>query len=146
MLHFLTFLQMGFGNGNVALFANRLALGTFFAISGYHKLFNRERHATVVATLKACGVPFLAFNQWFVPCVEFFGGLSVLSGILAPLAAMGLICICLTACMTDGRKRVVGYKPIDSADKLDDYLYLPELLYIIGLAFIVTFGPVGGTI
>ena len=32
---------------DAALTLNRVALGTFFAISGYHKLFNPSRHATL---------------------------------------------------------------------------------------------------
>jgi hypothetical protein len=35
----------------------RVATGSFFALSGFHKLFNRARHRTLVNTLKDCGVP-----------------------------------------------------------------------------------------
>jgi uncharacterized membrane protein YphA (DoxX/SURF4 family) len=35
----------------IALFINRIALGAFFTISGFHKLFNRQRHAVFVASL-----------------------------------------------------------------------------------------------
>ena len=28
----------------------------------------------------------LGFNRWFVPSIEFFGGLASLTGMLAPLA------------------------------------------------------------
>jgi hypothetical protein len=35
----------------IALFINRIALGAFFTISGFHKLFNRERHAVFVREL-----------------------------------------------------------------------------------------------
>lgn len=133
-------LQFGFDGsiGEVALTMNRIALGTFFAISGYHKLFNSQRHASVVATLKACNIPFIGFCQWFVPSVEFLGGLSLISGILSPLAAFGLIAICLVATITDGLSRIPGYQPIDKADWLDDLLYLPEVLYIVGLLVVIS--------
>jgi hypothetical protein len=39
-----------------ALTLNRLALGVFFAISGYHKLFNPSRHAALTRTLQDDGV------------------------------------------------------------------------------------------
>ena len=53
------------------LFLNRLVVGLFFAISGHHKLFIKQRHAQLVATLEACGIPYVWFCQWFVPLVEF---------------------------------------------------------------------------
>jgi putative oxidoreductase len=134
-------LHYGLGLAAVALTLNRVALGVFFAISGYHKLFNKSRHASLVATLKACDVPCLSFNQWFVPSVEFLGGLALISGILAPFASLGLICVCAVACLTDGRKRIASYAPIDRADYVDDVLYLPEFLYIIGLLLVILLGP-----
>ncbi len=135
------FLLNGLGQPDTALLLNRLAVGAFFAISGYHKLFNKERHATLVATLKACGVPFLGFNQWFVPSVEFFGGLGVVSGVLAPLAALGMLCILGIAILTDGMKRVNSYTPINRADYVCDVLYLPETIYAVMLAVVVIAGP-----
>lgn len=127
--------------GDMALLVNRVGLGLFFAISGYHKLFNSNRHASLVATLKQCGVPAIGFCQWFVPSVEFLGGLSLISGLLSPFASMGLICVCLVAVLTDGLKRITSYAPIDRADYVDDVLYLPEFLYIIGLSVVLTLGP-----
>jgi hypothetical protein len=35
---------------HAALTLNRVAIGVFFAISGYHKLFNAARHATLTST------------------------------------------------------------------------------------------------
>ena len=35
----------------IALFINRIALGAFFTVSGFHKLFNRQRHAVFVREL-----------------------------------------------------------------------------------------------
>lgn len=140
-MNHLSALQYGFGFVPAMLTLNRFALGCFFAISGYHKLFNKDRHATIVKTLADCGVPYLKFNQWFVPSVEFFGGLSLISGILAPFAAMGLIAVCLVASCTDGIKRIRSWAPIDKADVIDDVLYLPEVLYIIGLMIVLAYGP-----
>jgi len=98
-------------------------------LSGYHKLFNAPRHRSLVDELKALGVPAVGFNQWWVPTVEFTAGGAVLIGFLAPLAALGLLVIILVAMATSGRQRIKLYKPIDEADRIDDWLYLPETLY-----------------
>ena len=67
-------LFVGVGWTHIALTLNRIAVGAFFMHSGYHKLFNAERHRTVVDELKALGVPAVGFNQWWVPLVEFSAG------------------------------------------------------------------------
>jgi len=130
----------GVGWADIALSLNRIAVGAFFMLSGYHKLFNAERHRTVVDELKALGVPAVGFNQWCVPLVEFGAGGAVLIGLLAPLAALGLLVIILVAMGTSGRQRLKLYKPIDEADRIDDWLYLPETLYAFMLIIVVSAG------
>ena len=92
----------GVGWTDIALTLNRIAVGAFFMLSGYHKLFNAERHRTVVDELKALGVPAVGFNQWWVPLVEFTAGAAVVIGLLAPLAALGLLVVILVAIVTSG--------------------------------------------
>src|SRR6202795_1039770 len=130
----------GIGWTDIALTLNRIAVGAFFMHSGYHKLFNAERHRTFVDELKALGVPALGFNQWWVPLVEFSAGAAVLVGLLAPLAALGLLVIILVAVATSGRQRIKLYKPIDEADRIGDWLYLPETLYAFILILVVSAG------
>ena len=141
--HLLELFQFGLGPfaGSAMLLVNRVFIGLFFAISGFHKLFNRHRHAQLVATLESDRIPAIAFNQWWVPLVEFSGGLALLTGILAPMAAIILAFECLVAVGTDGRKRIASYRPIDRADWLDDLLYLPETLAIVALLIVATLGP-----
>src|SRR5580700_9962383 len=91
MMHLLF---LGLGWTGVALTLNRIAVGAFFMLSGFHKLFNADRHRTVVDELKALGVPAVGFNQRWVPLVEFSAGSTVLIGLLAPLAALGLLGAC----------------------------------------------------
>lgn len=131
----------GFHATDVALLLNRTLIGFFFVFSGYHKLFNASRHASMKATLVADHVPCIRVNEWFVPSVEFLGGVAVVFGIFAPLAAVFLIVICLVATCVDGMKRVKAYQPIDVCDFADDVLYLPEVLYMISLALVVLAGP-----
>jgi putative oxidoreductase len=123
-----------------AIAAMRFALGSFFVLSGIHKLTNRERHKTFVETLKALGIPRIGILQWFVPGVEFCGGLAVAVGFLTPLAALGLLVICSVALVTNSPTVVASYKPIDRADRVDDWLYQPETLYALMLLYFVAAG------
>jgi len=130
----------GVGWTDLALTLNRIAVGAFFMLSGYHKLFNAQRHRSIVDELKALGVPAVGFNQWWVPLVEFSAGAAVVVGLFAPLAALGLLVIILVAIATSGRQRIKLYKPIDESDRIDDWLYLPEVLYAFMLMIIVSAG------
>jgi uncharacterized membrane protein YphA (DoxX/SURF4 family) len=130
----------GVGWTDIALTVNRIAVGAFFMISGYHKLFNPEHHRALVDELKALGIHAVGFNQWWVPSVEFLAGGAVFIGVLAPLAALGLFVIILVALATSGRQRIKLYKPIDEADRIDDWLYLPETLYAVMLILVISAG------
>ena len=130
----------GVGWTDLAMTLNRIAVGAFFMLSGYHKLFNAERHRTFVDELKGLGVHAVGFNQWWVPLVEFSAGGAVVIGLLAPLAALGLLFLILVAIATSGRQRIKLFKPIDEADRIDDWLYLPETLYAFMLLIIVAAG------
>ncbi len=126
---------------DVALTLNRVALGVFFAISGYLKLFNATRHAALVRTLQDAGVRAVPIMQWIVPGVELSAGLALIVGLLSALAAFGLFVICLFAFKLDAVKRIDGWGPINRADWVGDLLYLPEALYCIGLAVVMLAGP-----
>lgn len=134
-------LENGLNQPDAALFINRVIVGMFFVASGYNKLFDKARHATLVATLKECGIPFIGFNQWFVPLVELLGGIAVVLGLLAPLAALGMATILAVALWTDGKKRVAAYSPINRVDYICDWLYLPELLMLSMLLVVIFMGP-----
>ena len=97
----------GVGGADIALTLNRIAVGLFFAFSGYHKLFNSERHRALADELKGLGVRAVGFNQWWVPAVEFTAGGAVVIGLLAPLAGLGLLVISLVAIARSGPQRIV---------------------------------------
>jgi uncharacterized membrane protein YphA (DoxX/SURF4 family) len=126
---------------SAALTLNRVALGMFFAISGYHKLFNAARHATLTRTLEDDGVHALPVMQWLLPGAEFAGGSALIVGLLSVLAAFGLFVICAGALTLDAVKRIRAWEPIDRADWLGDLLYVPEALYCIGLTVVMLAGP-----
>jgi uncharacterized membrane protein YphA (DoxX/SURF4 family) len=130
----------GVGFTDIALTLNRIVVGMFFMFSGFHKLFNPERHRALADQLKELGIHAVGFNQWWVPTVEFSAGLAVVIGLLAPLAALGLLAITVVAIATTGPQRIKVYKPIDEADRIDDWLYLPEILYAVMLITVVSAG------
>ena len=137
MLHILF---NGLGWTDVALTLNRVAVGMFFMLSGYHKLFNPERHRVFADELKELGVHAVGFNQWWVPTVEFAAGCAVVIGFLAPLAALGLLFITVVAIATSGSQRIKISMPIDRADRIDNWLYLPEILYVFMLIMVISAG------
>jgi uncharacterized membrane protein YphA (DoxX/SURF4 family) len=126
---------------NAALTLNRVALGVFFAISGYHKLFNASRHAALTRTLQDDGVHALPLMQWLLPSAELGSGCALILGLLSVLAAFGLFVICVGAIALDAIKRIRAWQPIDRADWLGDLLYVPEALYCIGLTVVMLGGP-----
>jgi uncharacterized membrane protein YphA (DoxX/SURF4 family) len=130
----------GVGWTDIALTLNRIAVGMFFMFSGYHKLFNPQRHRALADQLKELGVHAVGFNQWWVPTVEFSAGCAVVIGLFAPLAALGLLVIIVVAIATSGPQRIKLFMPIDKADRIDDWLYLPEILYAFMLIMVVSAG------
>jgi uncharacterized membrane protein YphA (DoxX/SURF4 family) len=130
----------GVGWTDIALTLNRVAVGIFFMFSGYHKLFNAERHRQFADELRSLRVPAVGINQWRVPFIEFSAGAAVVIGLLAPFAALGLLVIILVANATSGRERIKAFKPIDEADRIDDWLYLPETLYAVMLITVISAG------
>ncbi|HMH26988.1 MAG TPA: DoxX family protein [Steroidobacteraceae bacterium] len=139
-MHALLILQ-GAQAPDAALTLNRVAIGVFFAISGYHKLFNASRHATLTSTLQDDGVHDVPIMQWVLPSAEFSGGCALIVGFLSVLAAFGLFVICVGALALDAVKRIRSWQPIDRADWLGDLLYVPEALYCIGLTVVMLAGP-----
>jgi len=130
----------GVGWTDIALTLNRIAVGMFFMLSGYHKLFNPQRHRALAEELKALGIHAVGFNQWWVPTVEFAAGCAVVIGFLAPLAALGLLFITVVAIATSGSQRIKISMPIDRADRIDNWLYLPEILYVFMLIMVISAG------
>ena len=120
----------------------RGALAAFFVCSGFHKLFNPIRRATLRATFVADKAPLpVPFLMLAIPLGELFGGLAIGAGFLTSLASLGLIAICVGACVLDGSKRIASWRPLDRADYLGDVLYLPETLYVVMLLSLLLSGP-----
>lgn len=134
------YLFNGIGGGDVALTINRVAIGSFFAITGAFKLLKPSWRASLLETLRDDKVPFPRFNDWWVPSVEFSAGCAVVLGLLAPLAAAGLVVIMMVALYTEGPRMVAKMEPEGRIEATDDCLYLPETLYLLFLAAVVAGG------
>lgn len=130
----------GINAPDAALAVVRVSIGSFFAISGYNKLFNPGRHQSLLSNLTKNHIPCLPLMQWWVPGWEFFGGLMLSVGLMSAFAAVVLAIICAVAICCEAREKVENYHPINPGDRVADYLYLPEVLYLILLAVTVLAG------
>lgn len=107
----------------------RLAIGAFFAISGYHKLFDPVVSTRIQHLFNSLGVGHL----WVIVATgELLGGLGILTGTLTPVACAGMIVILIGAIYLDVWKTdVVGKNPRDICDWIAKTIYCSEVLLII---------------
>ena len=122
-----------------AILAVRIALGVFFAISGANKLFVAQRTHAMYETLVAANVPFPRLMTYFVSSVEFVGGCLLVAGLLSSVACFVLLFDMLTAILTT--KLSTMPKADSPLNWLDNFLYLPEVLYALFFAWLICSGP-----
>lgn len=118
----------------------RVSLGLFFAVSGYNKLFDSEKHAGLIELMMEIGMPFPEFTALFLGCVEFFGGLLLMIGLFSTLVAIALTIAMVVAIATVEIEHVIP-KGIGPLDWMSWFLYLPQVLYIILFGWMITTGP-----
>jgi len=119
------------------LFA-RVTVGSAFLLSGAGKLFVNERREQMRQTLRDARVPFPQFNALFVSAVEFVFGLLLLAGAATPLACVMLSCVMIIAILTTAVKKIEASSP---PGWLSEFLYLPEVLYLVILVWLFFSGP-----
>ena len=122
-----------------AILLVRVALGLFFAISGAKKLFVAGSTQTMYETLVEAKVPFPHLMTYFVSVVEFAAGFLLTVGFLSSLACGALLVDMLVAILTT--KLPAMPKGLSPPNWLDDFLYLPEVLYVIFFIWLVCSGP-----
>lgn len=140
MIQIMQWLVYGFNAPDMALLVTRVSVGVFFAISGFNKLFNSARHQSLVNNLKGNNIPDVKDMQWFVPFWELTSGVMIALGFATVFNAGVLLIICAVACCCESSRRVEAYKPINAGDRLADYLYLQEILYMVLLSVNVLAG------
>jgi putative oxidoreductase len=109
------------------------------AISGANKLFVAGSTQTMYETLVEAKVPFPHLMTYFVSGVEFVGGSLLTVGFLSSLACVALLVDMLVAILTT--KLSAMPKGLSPLNWLDDFLYVPEVLYVLFFILLICFGP-----
>ena len=112
-----------------AILLVRVSLGLFFAISGANKLFAAGGMKAIYETLVKAKVPFPQQTAYFVSGVEFVCGSLLTVGFLSSPACAALLVDMLVAILTT--KLSAMPKGLSPLNWLDDFLYLPEVLYVL---------------
>ena len=122
-----------------AILLVRVSLGLFFAISGANKLFVAGSRQTMYETLVAAKVPFPRLTTYFVSGVEFVGGALLTVGFLSSPACVALLVDMLVAILTTKLSAVP--KGLSPLNWVDDFLYFPEVLYVLFFIWLICSGP-----
>jgi putative oxidoreductase len=122
-----------------AILLVRVSIGVFFAITGANKLFVARNTQTMYETLVQAKVPFPKQTAYFVAGVEFVGGSLLTVGFLSSLACVALLVDMLVAILTT--KLSAMPKGLSPLNWLDDFLYLPEVLYALFFIWLICSGP-----
>jgi putative oxidoreductase len=122
-----------------AILLVRVLLGLFFAISGANKLFATAGMKAIYETLVQSKVPFPRQTAYFVSSVELVAGSFVAVGFLSSPASVALLIDMTVAILTNSLSTMPkGLSPINW---LDDFLYLPEVLYVLFFIWLICSGP-----
>jgi len=122
----------------VPITAVRFLIGIFFCISGATKLFVPSQLSMMEHTLAASHIPFPHTGAFFVSLIELASGAGLVVGLLTPLCALVLLIDMIVAVATN---RVHSIQASTPPAWLDDFLYLPEVLYVMILAWLIFSGP-----
>jgi putative oxidoreductase len=122
----------------VPVTAARVLIGIFFCISGGTKLFVPAQFRVLVQTLVQSHTPFPHASALFVATVEFACGAGLALGLFTPLCSAMLAGDMTVAIATD---RIYSIQASGFLAWLDDFLYLPEVLYTLILVWLIFSGP-----
>jgi putative oxidoreductase len=130
------------GSGDLeqyAILLVRVSLGLFFAITGANKLFVAGGMKAIYETLVKAKVPFPHQTAYFVSGVEFVCGSLLIVGFLSSLACVALLVDMTVATLTSAISTMP--KGLSPLNWLDDFLYLPEVLYVLFFIWLICSGP-----
>ena len=130
------------GNRNLeqyAILLVRVSIGLFFAISGANKLFVAGGTKPVYDTLVQAKVPYPGFTAYFVSAVEFLCGSLVAVGFFSSFGSVALLIDMIVATLTSSLSTLP--KGLSPLNWLDDFLYLPEVLYVLFFIWLLCSGP-----
>jgi putative oxidoreductase len=118
--------------------AARVLIGIFFCISGGTKLFVPAQFDVLEQTMVQSHIPFPHANALFVATVEFACGAGLTLGLLTPLCAAMLVGDMTVAIAAN---RIHSIQASGVLAWLDNFLYLPEVLYALILVWLIFSGP-----
>ncbi|MFZ0231797.1 MAG: DoxX family protein [Candidatus Acidiferrales bacterium] len=121
-----------------AILLVRVSIGLFFAISGANKLFVAGGTRPVYDTLVKAKVPFPRQTAYFVSGVEFICGSLLTVGFLSSPSCMALLIDMTVAIVTEALSTMP--KGLSPLNWLDDFLYLPEVLYVLFFIWLICSG------
>ena len=104
-----------------------------------NKLFVAGSTQTMYETLVKAKVPFPRLMTYFVAGVEFVGGSLLTVGFLSSVACVALLIDMTVAILTSAVSTLP--KGLSPLSWLDDFLYLPEVLYVLFFIWLICFGP-----
>ena len=122
-----------------AILLIRVSIGLFFAISGANKLFVAGGTKPVYETLVQAKIPFPHQTAYFVSGVELVCGSLMVAGLLSSPASATLLIDMIVATMTSAISTLP--KGLSPLRWLDDFLYLPEVLYVLFFIWLICAGP-----
>ncbi len=118
--------------------AVRVLIGVFFCVSGGTKLLVPAKFSTMERTLVESHIPFPHANAIFVSLVEFASGAGLVVGLFTPLCALVLVVDMIVAVASN---RIHSIQATGVLGWVDDFLYLPEVLYVMILVWLIFSGP-----
>jgi putative oxidoreductase len=122
-----------------AILLVRVSIGLFFAISGANKLFVAGGTKPVYDTLVQANIPLPHQTAYFVAGIEFVCGSLVTVGLLSTPAGAALLIDMAVAIVTTAVSTLP--KNLSPLNWLDDFLYLPEVLYVLFFIWLICSGP-----
>ena len=122
-----------------AILLIRVSIGLFFAVSGANKLFVGGGTKPIYDTLVKAKTPFPRQQAYFVAGVEFVCGSLLTFGFLSSAACAALLIDMTVATLTSAVSTLP--KGLSPLNWLDDFLYLPEVLYVLFFISLIFSGP-----
>lgn len=86
-------------------------VGAFFASSGFHKLFNKAKHAQMVRAMEHAKCHPYGPMAWWVSGNEFLGGLALLANVAVGFFASALLVVIGVAWLSEVKGRIAAGAP-----------------------------------
>jgi putative oxidoreductase len=116
----------------------RESVGLLFALSGRGKLFVEPRREQMRETLRQAGLPRPELSAAVISAVELTCGVMLCLGMVTPFSCVMLMGVMVGALATT---QIPSLKAASHVEWLSEFLYLPEVLYVVILVWLFFAGP-----